>query len=53
MFSPKKKLSPPERFQFPFPPYVIQDELMKSLYKVLENKEIGIFESPTGMNSSF
>lgn len=49
MFSPKKKLNPPETFEFPFTPYKIQDELMRALYNVLENREIGIFESPTGL----
>lgn len=52
MFSPKKKLNPPETFVFPFTPYTIQDELMRALYNVLENREIGIFESPTGMLSN-
>ena len=35
-------------FPFPFPPYDIQDDFMKTLYHVLENGEVGIFESPTG-----
>lgn len=38
----------PENFPFPFPPYQIQAEFMKSLYTCLENGNLGIFESPTG-----
>ena len=37
--------------EFPFPyakPYDIQLNFMKALYKTLELKKIGIFESPTG-----
>ncbi|XP_055378737.1 ATP-dependent DNA helicase DDX11 [Condylostylus longicornis] len=52
MFSPKSKLIIPENFEFPFEPYKIQNELMKSLYSILENKQIGIFESPTGTGKS-
>ena len=35
-------------FPFPFPPYDIQVDFMKTLYRVLENGGVGIFESPTG-----
>ena len=35
-------------FPFPFPPYDIQEDFMNSLFHVLENGEVGIFESPTG-----
>jgi hypothetical protein len=35
-------------FGFPFTPYPIQVEFMRSLYDALQNKRIGIFESPTG-----
>ncbi|XP_055695410.1 ATP-dependent DNA helicase DDX11 [Lutzomyia longipalpis] len=35
-------------FGFPFPPYKIQEDFMKSLYEVIEERLIGIFESPTG-----
>lgn len=36
-------------FSFPYPkPYEIQLNFMRALYKCLENKNIGIFESPTG-----
>uniref|UniRef100_T1GAE6 Helicase ATP-binding domain-containing protein n=1 Tax=Megaselia scalaris TaxID=36166 RepID=T1GAE6_MEGSC len=52
MYSPKKKLNAPGNFQFPFTPYKIQSDLMKELYQILENKEIGIFESPTGTGKS-
>jgi chromosome transmission fidelity protein 1 len=42
-------LSIPNEFPFPYPnPYEIQLNFMKSLYKTLELKRIGIFESPTG-----
>ena len=44
-----KKIEIPESFKFPYPkPYDIQLQLMKALYKTLEMKKIGIFESPTG-----
>ena len=39
------------QIEFPFPysrPYDIQLKFMQSLYKTLELKRIGIFESPTG-----
>lgn len=35
-------------FQFPFKPYAIQEKFMKELYTSIENKRLGIFESPTG-----
>ena len=35
-------------FPFPFPPYDIQEDFMRTLYRVLENGGVGIFESPTG-----
>lgn len=38
----------PVFFPFPFPPYDIQEDFMKTLYDVLENGGVGIFESPTG-----
>ena len=39
----------PEEFPFPYEkPYDIQLNFMKSLYKTLELKKVGIFESPTG-----
>lgn len=38
----------PDNFDFPFTPYNIQYEFMSNLYKVIENKQLGIFESPTG-----
>lgn len=46
------KLFPPEKFEFPFVPYKIQSDFMTELYNVLENSEIGIFESPTGTGKS-
>ena len=39
------------QIEFPFPysrPYDIQLKFMQSMYKTLELKKIGIFESPTG-----
>ncbi|XP_026670110.1 ATP-dependent DNA helicase DDX11 isoform X2 [Ceratina calcarata] len=41
-----------EEFPFPFPPYPIQNEFMKELYKCLEDSKLGIFESPTGTGKS-
>jgi chromosome transmission fidelity protein 1 len=39
----------PEEFPFPYTkPYYIQLNFMRALYKTLELKKIGIFESPTG-----
>lgn len=43
-----KELEPPADFPFPFQAYDIQKDFMKHLYQVLERKQIGIFESPTG-----
>lgn len=44
----EEKLNPPQSFLFPFTPYVIQHDFMSKLYSALENKKLGIFESPTG-----
>lgn len=44
--------TPPDDFNFPFKPYEIQRSFMKSLYQVLANEKIGIFESPTGTGKS-
>ncbi|CAE6485498.1 unnamed protein product [Rhizoctonia solani] len=42
-------LPTPESFPaFPFQPYDIQLELMKSLYTALEDRKIAVLESPTG-----
>ncbi|XP_025835046.1 ATP-dependent DNA helicase DDX11 isoform X2 [Agrilus planipennis] len=46
------KISPPNSFDFPFQPYPIQHEFMENLFSVLENKKLGIFESPTGTGKS-
>ena len=43
-----KAVNVPEEFAFPFEPYAIQVDFMKSLYEALERSKIGIFESPTG-----
>ncbi|XP_044749872.1 ATP-dependent DNA helicase DDX11 isoform X2 [Coccinella septempunctata] len=47
-----KSLECPEKFDFPFPPYDIQNDFMKALYQTIENKKFGIFESPTGTGKS-
>lgn len=52
MFKRKEKLSVPDSFDFPFQPYGIQTEFMEQLYRVIENGQIGIFESPTGTGKS-
>ena len=39
-------------FAFPFPPYSIQTEFMRSLYGCLDRGDFGIFESPTGTGKS-
>jgi len=45
----QKEVSVPSEFPFPYAqPYEIQLNFMKALYKTLELKKIGIFESPTG-----
>lgn len=43
-------LLPPDEtgFNFPFKPYEIQVDFMKSLFEAVENQKLGIFESPTG-----
>lgn len=48
MFNRSQVLNCPETFPFPFPPYTIQNQFMCALYSVIENRKIGIFESPTG-----
>ncbi|KAH8387378.1 hypothetical protein KR093_006717, partial [Drosophila rubida] len=54
MYSPRKTLPvpQPQDFGFPYPPYAIQEQLMQQLFLVLERKQIGIFESPTGTGKS-
>jgi len=42
----------PVFFPFPFPPYDIQEDFMRTLFQVLDNGEVGIFESPTGTGKS-
>lgn len=39
-------------FSHPYVPYDIQTEFMSTLYDVIENARIGIFESPTGTGKS-
>ena len=45
-------LVPPDKFEFPFPPYDIQEQFMTELFKALEHGKLGIFESPTGTGKS-
>ena len=35
----------PTEFNFPFTPYVIQENFMKALYQALSDSSFGIFES--------
>ncbi|XP_015764669.1 PREDICTED: putative ATP-dependent RNA helicase DDX11-like protein 8 [Acropora digitifera] len=42
----------PVFFPFPFSPYDIQEDFMHTLFDVLNNGEVGIFESPTGTGKS-
>lgn len=48
MFVRTRSACCPDLFPFPFKPYSIQDQFMRALYSVIENRKIGIFESPTG-----
>ncbi|OQR86924.1 ATP-dependent RNA helicase [Achlya hypogyna] len=52
MSAPKRQKTETHPFNFPFPPYSIQEELMKELYETLSERKIGIFESPTGTGKS-
>lgn len=42
------RLEPPTDFAFPFTPYDIQVKFMTALFLAMEDKRLGIFESPTG-----
>ena len=43
-------MEPPKKdFHHPFEPYDIQYELMKAIYSCIRARQIGIFESPTGL----
>jgi len=35
-------------FPFPFEPYGVQTQLMKAMWEAVENRRVGVFESPTG-----
>ena len=37
-------------FHHPFTPYEIQKQFMNTVYKCLEEKKVGILESPTGQS---
>ncbi|EDV45452.1 ATP-dependent DNA helicase DDX11 [Drosophila erecta] len=53
-YTPDQRLDTPtaQEFGFPYPPYAIQEQLMQELFRVLENGQVGIFESPTGTGKS-
>lgn len=51
-FSRTLPICPPAQFPFPFSPYPIQSQFMTDLFNVIENRRIGIFESPTGTGKS-
>lgn len=40
------------KFSFPFQPYDIQKQFMTELYFTIQDKKLGIFESPTGTVST-
>ncbi|GAB6022246.1 DEAD H (Asp-Glu-Ala-Asp His) box helicase 11 [Chamberlinius hualienensis] len=42
----------PTDFSFPYQPYSIQQNLMKEVYKCIDQGKLGIFESPTGTGKS-
>ncbi|RMX98647.1 hypothetical protein D0868_09976 [Hortaea werneckii] len=39
-------------FHHPFQPYDIQQQFMEAMYECIEDKKVGIFESPTGTGKS-
>ncbi|KAG0148021.1 hypothetical protein CROQUDRAFT_61025 [Cronartium quercuum f. sp. fusiforme G11] len=45
-------LAPPQDFSFPFRPYAIQKDFMRRLFEAVEQRKVGIFESPTGTGKS-
>ncbi|XP_017036500.1 ATP-dependent DNA helicase DDX11 [Drosophila kikkawai] len=53
-YTPRQALATPDAQEFGFPhvPYKIQEQLMQELFRVLENGQVGIFESPTGTGKS-
>ncbi|KAF2724334.1 DNA repair helicase [Polychaeton citri CBS 116435] len=42
----------PKDFHHPFQPYAIQQQFMEAVFDCIENKKVGIFESPTGTGKS-
>lgn len=45
-----REMADADAFQFPFTPYAVQTELMTSVYSALNEGQVGIFESPTGVS---
>ncbi|KAJ1722413.1 ATP-dependent DNA helicase chl1 [Coemansia erecta] len=41
-----------ESFAFPFAPYAIQLDFMQRLFEAIEQRSLGVFESPTGTGKS-
>lgn len=52
--APKRARAEPPKlpFGFPFPPYGVQEKLMRELYECLDEGGVGVFESPTGTGKS-
>jgi hypothetical protein len=44
----EERQQPSNEFHFPFDPYDIQTQLMKQMLTTIDNRHVGIFESPTG-----
>jgi chromosome transmission fidelity protein 1 len=40
-------------FHHPYTPYAIQEDFMSTVYRVLEEGNVGILESPTGTVSGY